>query len=184
MPKKFHLGWFTSFAVDEWNDTFGAGGSPWDGTFYVDLAKAMERACFDYLMIEDTLMLSEAYGGTSEAYLESAVMVPKHDPAPLAALIGAATTHLGIVSTLSTMAYPPPQALPARAPLLDARPYLQRSLRLEHRDERRGHGRAELRPGQVAAARIALRHGGGVSGARQRIVRLLAAGRRAHRSRA
>ena len=107
MAKKFHLGWFTSFAVDEWNDTFGAGGSPWDGTFYVDLAKAMERACFDYLMIEDTLMLSEAYGGTSETYLKSAVMVPKHDPAPLAALIGAATTHLGIVSTLSTMAYPP-----------------------------------------------------------------------------
>jgi FMN-dependent oxidoreductase (nitrilotriacetate monooxygenase family) len=34
-------------------------------------------------------------------------MVPKHDPAPLAALIGAATTNIGIVSTLSTLAYPP-----------------------------------------------------------------------------
>jgi FMN-dependent oxidoreductase (nitrilotriacetate monooxygenase family) len=105
--KKFHLGWFTSFAVDEWNDTFGSGGEPWDGSFYVDLAKAMERACFDYLMLEDTLMLSEAYGGTTEAYLKSAVMAPKHDPAPLAALVGAATTHLGIVATMSTMAYPP-----------------------------------------------------------------------------
>ena len=107
MPKKFHLSWFTSFAVDEWNEPFGSGGSPWDGSFYVDLAKAMERACFDYLMLEDTLMLSEAYGGTSEAYLKSAVMVPKHDPAPLAALVGAATTNLGIVATMSTMAYPP-----------------------------------------------------------------------------
>ena len=27
-------------------------------------AKAMERACFDYIMIEDTLMVSETYGGT------------------------------------------------------------------------------------------------------------------------
>jgi FMN-dependent oxidoreductase (nitrilotriacetate monooxygenase family) len=34
-------------------------------------------------------------------------MVPKHDPAPLAALIAAATTKMGIVATLSTMAYPP-----------------------------------------------------------------------------
>ena len=34
-------------------------------------------------------------------------MVPKHDPAPLAALIAASTDKMGIVSTLSTMAYPP-----------------------------------------------------------------------------
>ena len=34
-------------------------------------------------------------------------MVPKHDPAPLATLIAAATSRLGVVATLSTMAYPP-----------------------------------------------------------------------------
>ena len=40
-------------------------------------------------------------------YLKKAIMVPKHDPAPLATLIAASTTRLGIVATLSTMAYPP-----------------------------------------------------------------------------
>jgi hypothetical protein len=51
MPKKFHLGWFTNFTVDEWNDPFAAGGGkPWNGKYYVEMAHALERACFDYLM--------------------------------------------------------------------------------------------------------------------------------------
>ena len=75
--------------------------------FYVDMAKAMERACFDYIMIEDTLMISDAYGGTTEAYLKNAIKGPQHDPAPLAALIGANTSRMGVVATMSTMAYPP-----------------------------------------------------------------------------
>jgi FMN-dependent oxidoreductase (nitrilotriacetate monooxygenase family) len=104
----FHLGWFTNFTVDEWNGTFASGGSPWDGKFYVDMALALERACFDYLMLEDKLIIPEAYGGTSEVYLKHALgMVPKHDPAPLAAVIGAATTKIGCVATLSTLGYPP-----------------------------------------------------------------------------
>jgi FMN-dependent oxidoreductase (nitrilotriacetate monooxygenase family) len=107
VPKPFHLAWFMNFAVDEWNAPFSAGGNPWSGEFYVDMALAMERACFDYIMLEDTLMLSEAYGGTSEAYLKYALMGPKGDPAPLAALLGARTSKLGVVATMSTMAYPP-----------------------------------------------------------------------------
>ena len=39
--------------------------------------------------------------------LKYALLAPKHDPLPLAALIAAGTTHLGVVSTMSTMAYPP-----------------------------------------------------------------------------
>lgn len=106
--KKFHLGYFTNFSPDEWNGPFSSGGSPWDGKFYVELAQALERACFDYLMLEDKLAISEAYGGTSEVYLKHALgMSPKHDPAPLAALIGGSTSHIGVVATLSTLAYPP-----------------------------------------------------------------------------
>ena len=105
--KPFHLAWFMNFTPDEWNKPFAAGGQPWTGEFYIDMAKAMERACFDYIMLEDTLMISETYGNSSEAYLKHAIMGPKHDPAPLAALIGANTTHMGVVATMSTLAYPP-----------------------------------------------------------------------------
>jgi long-chain alkane monooxygenase len=39
--KRFHLGWFMNFALDNWNSTFSSDGKPWNGGFYVDMAKAM-----------------------------------------------------------------------------------------------------------------------------------------------
>jgi long-chain alkane monooxygenase len=58
-------------------------------------------------MLEDTLMIADAYGDSTETYLKYALMGPKMDPAPQAALIGAATRNMGVVATFSTMAYPP-----------------------------------------------------------------------------
>jgi FMN-dependent oxidoreductase (nitrilotriacetate monooxygenase family) len=107
MPKRFHLGWFCNFSSGEWNHPFASGLPPWDGKFFVEMAQAMERACFDYIMLEDTLMVSEAYRGTAEATLHYALQAPKHDPLPLAAMIASQTRHLGVVATMSTMAYPP-----------------------------------------------------------------------------
>src|SRR5712671_5691936 len=107
LPKRFHLAWFTNFTAGAWDATFTHGGSPWDGKFYVEFAQALERACFDYIMLEDTLMVSEAYRGTAEAALKYGLQVPKHDPVPLAAMIAAATSRLGVVATMSTMAWPP-----------------------------------------------------------------------------
>jgi FMN-dependent oxidoreductase (nitrilotriacetate monooxygenase family) len=105
--KRFHMGWFMNFTTNEWNVPFGNDGMPWNGKFYIEMAQAMERACFDYIMIEDTLMVSEAYGGNSEVYLKYATMAPKHDPAPLAAIMAAATSKMGVVATMSTTFYPP-----------------------------------------------------------------------------
>lgn len=106
--KKFHLGWFMNFTADLWNGPFENGGTPWNGGFYVEMAQAIERAGFDFIMVEDKLSVSEAYGGSAEMVLKHAVgMVPKHDPAPLAALMAAGTSNLGIVITLSTLGYPP-----------------------------------------------------------------------------
>jgi FMN-dependent oxidoreductase (nitrilotriacetate monooxygenase family) len=105
--RKFHLGWFMNFTPDEWRESIGQGGLPWDGRFYVEMAQTLERACFDYIMIEDKLMVSETYGGSRELGLRGGVMVPKHDPVPLAVAMGMATRHLGVVATMSTLAYPP-----------------------------------------------------------------------------
>ena len=105
--KRFHLGWFMNFTPDEWRTPFGNGGTPWDGKFYVEMAQTLERACFDYIMIEDKLMVPQAFGGSTELSLRNAMMVPKHDPAPLAVAMGMATSRLGVVATMSTLAYPP-----------------------------------------------------------------------------
>lgn len=108
MTRRFHLGWFTNFTPDEWNGPFSNGGTPWDGKFYVEMAQALERGKFDYIMLEDKLAVSESYGGTSEGYLKHALgMAPKHDPMPLATLMGAATSRIGVVATMSTLGYPP-----------------------------------------------------------------------------
>jgi FMN-dependent oxidoreductase (nitrilotriacetate monooxygenase family) len=105
--KRFHLGWFTYFGQNAWNEPLGSGPDPWTGDLHLDLARACERACFDYMLIEDTLSIPFAFKDSMETYLKHGIMVPKHDPVPLTAILGAATRHLGLVTTLSTMAYPP-----------------------------------------------------------------------------
>ncbi|MGU3503257.1 NtaA/DmoA family FMN-dependent monooxygenase [Mycobacterium sp. C31M] len=105
---KFHLGWFANFCIDAWNDPWGStGGKDWSGDFYMELAQHLERARFDYLLLEDKLMVSDAYGGTYERELKHALHSPKHDPAPLIPLLGHVTDRLGLVVTLSSTFYPP-----------------------------------------------------------------------------
>ena len=129
----FHLGWFMNFTPGEWDHSMAAGGAPWDGRFYVDMAQALERACFDYIMIEDTLMVSETYGGSAEAGLKYAQMVPKHDPSPLAALISAGTRALGRGGDILHTGL---SALHAGAAMLDPGSHRRRPIWLEHRHQR------------------------------------------------
>ena len=107
MPKQFHLAWFTNFTAGNWDGTFSHGGSPWDGRFFVDMAQALERACFDYVIYEDKLLVPEAHRGSTETTLKYAQQVPKHDPVPLATMVAAMTSHIGVVPTMSTLAWPP-----------------------------------------------------------------------------
>src|ERR1700738_5496567 len=58
-------------------------------------------------MYEDKLWVPEGYRGSTETLLKYAHQVPKHDPVPLAAMVAAATSHLGVVPTMSTLAWPP-----------------------------------------------------------------------------
>src|ERR1700736_207084 len=93
MAGNFHRGWLLNFVADEWNGNWGDGGRDFTGDFYVEMAKDLERAQFDYVLIEDKLMVSTAYGGTMEHDLKHGVN-PKHDPVPLAVLMPHAHTRL------------------------------------------------------------------------------------------
>jgi FMN-dependent oxidoreductase (nitrilotriacetate monooxygenase family) len=109
MTKKFHLGWFMNFIPPDWESEWASPDvTDWaNGRFHVDMARSMERACFDFMMIEDTVMVADAYGGTMEGSLKNAIFAPKHDPVPLAVQVAVNTTHLGVVATMSTSFYPP-----------------------------------------------------------------------------
>ena len=106
-----HLGWFVGrgYSVHGWKqDWWGEEATDWTNpAIYVALAQALDRACFDYMMIEDGSLVPDAYGGVSDAYLRHAVTVPKADPMPLVPLLGQATTGLGIIATMTTAFYPP-----------------------------------------------------------------------------
>jgi hypothetical protein len=73
MTDMFHLGWFLNFVADEWNGNWGDGGRDFTGDFYVEMAKDLERAKFDYVLIEDKLMVSTAHGDTMESWEPDAI---------------------------------------------------------------------------------------------------------------
>lgn len=110
MPKPFHLGWFLhGSSAQAWGEPWtGAIGRDWRvPELFCDMARALERACFDYLLIEDSSYIGESFGGSREIYLRNGLSVPRQDPSVIATLMAAATSKIGIVPTLSTFAYPP-----------------------------------------------------------------------------
>ena len=106
----FHRGWcLQGSSVQAWGEPFtGAIGRDWrSAEFFVDIARALERARFDYLLIEDSSYVGESYGNSREIYLTGGLSTPRQDPSVMATLMAAQTSRLGIVPTLSTFAYPP-----------------------------------------------------------------------------
>lgn len=108
----FRLGWFGNLAAPEWKTPFSGNDSTTDYfnlKFYKDMVQNLERAGFDFLMIEDSLMVSDIYQGTAELELKHARYAPKMDPIAAAAALAAVTEHIGIICTASTTFYHPYQ---------------------------------------------------------------------------
>jgi FMN-dependent oxidoreductase (nitrilotriacetate monooxygenase family) len=109
MIRTMTLGWFVNYMPTGWNRPWaGPSATAWqDGHFYIDMARALERSAIDFVMLEDSSVVPENYGGDMTAEFMATVKAPKHDPLPLAAAISQATERLGIVTTMSTSLYPP-----------------------------------------------------------------------------
>jgi FMN-dependent oxidoreductase (nitrilotriacetate monooxygenase family) len=105
----FHMGWFLSYDVHSWRDTWaGRGATEWvSPDFYIDMSRALERAGFDYLMFEDGSFVPDSYGSSPDYFLRNASAVPKHDPLTLLATLARATTNIGLIATVTTSFYPP-----------------------------------------------------------------------------
>jgi FMN-dependent oxidoreductase (nitrilotriacetate monooxygenase family) len=107
----FHLGWFIGkgYSPHSWNAAWsGTIGADWmEPDLYMDLARSLERVCFDCLIIEDGSFIADAYQNSPEWYLRNAFSVPKSDPMPLVPLLAYVTKRIGIVATITTSFYPP-----------------------------------------------------------------------------
>ncbi len=109
--RPFHLAWFLSqgYGPKTWRGHWpGSDVARWMmPDLFIDLAKGMERACFDYMIIEDSSNLPYTYKGSHDTYLKYAASTPKLDPAVLVPYLAQHTKHLGLVPTLSVSEYPP-----------------------------------------------------------------------------
>jgi FMN-dependent oxidoreductase (nitrilotriacetate monooxygenase family) len=106
----FHLGWFLQgSSVQAWDEPWtGNIGQDWmQPHLFTDLARSLERACFDYILLEDSSYVGEAYGGSREIYLKNGLSTPRQDPAIVATLLFAATQRIGIATTLATFTHHP-----------------------------------------------------------------------------
>ncbi|NHI17686.1 NtaA/DmoA family FMN-dependent monooxygenase [Microbacterium excoecariae] len=106
---RVHLGWFTNFLPPSWNRTWsGRAADTWaSGQFHINVARRLEEGCLDYLLLEDSSYVSNAYGGEFELELRQMSRAPKHDPMPLVAAMARETRHLGLVATANTTYYSP-----------------------------------------------------------------------------
>lgn len=107
---RFHLAWFLQ------GSSIQAWGEPWTGNIseewmsadmFLDLVRSMERACFDYILVEDSIYIGQNWKDSRDIFLEGGICVPRQEPSVVATLMAAATKRLGIVPTLSTFAYAP-----------------------------------------------------------------------------
>ena len=107
--RTMHLAWFLSYAVQAWGQPWaGRPGTEWvTPELYVDAARSLERAGFDYLMFEDGSFVPDAYGSSMEWALAHGAAAPKHDPLPLVSMISRETEHIGLIATITTSLYPP-----------------------------------------------------------------------------
>ena len=105
----FHLAWFTPFKTPAWKSPWAADTAhTWfNGQYFVDMARNLERAGFDFMMFEDSTLVSNTYGQSQENDLKHALHAPKGDPVPLLPMLAAATRHMGFIATMSTSFYPP-----------------------------------------------------------------------------
>jgi FMN-dependent oxidoreductase (nitrilotriacetate monooxygenase family) len=106
----FHLSWFLQ------GSSIQAWGAPWTGNIVqdwmsadvmLDLARSIDRACFDYMLVEDSIFIGETFGNSRDFFLEKGMSVPRQEPGMVATLMAGVTKHVGLVPTLSTFSYAP-----------------------------------------------------------------------------
>ncbi len=76
-------------------------------TYWVDLAKTLERGKFDFLFFADVLAPYDLYRGNRDAAISTGMQTPVNDPAVLIPILAHETEHLGFVLTENILQEPP-----------------------------------------------------------------------------
>jgi len=74
----------------------------WSLDYWAEVARILERGCFDMLFFADGYNLWDRYKGSAETALRYGVQYPKHDPVPLIGHLAYVARRLGFGVTYST----------------------------------------------------------------------------------
>ena len=85
---------------------------------WADLARTLERGCFDTVFLADVLGVYDVYGGGPDAAVRNAAQVPVNDPMLVVPAMAAVTQHLGFGVTGIT-SFEPPYSFARRMSTLD-----------------------------------------------------------------
>src|SRR5271163_3774787 len=83
MPTPFHLAWFLQgSSIQAWGDNWtGNISEEWMvPDMFLDLARSCERACFDYLLLEDSIYVGETWQASRDIFLRNGMSVPRQEP--------------------------------------------------------------------------------------------------------
>ncbi|MET9384411.1 LLM class flavin-dependent oxidoreductase [Streptomyces sp. NPDC002928] len=89
-----------------------------DLSYWTDLARLLERGCFDSLFIADVLGVYDVFQGGPEPAIVDAAQIPVNDPLLAVSAMAAVTEHLGFGLTVSST-YEQPYALARKFSTLD-----------------------------------------------------------------
>jgi hypothetical protein len=106
MPKMLHFAWFGAPGAHYWNAPASRIYDWRRGDLYMDIARLAERAFMDMVLFADLPAVPFAYQGSNDTYVRNGDECHL-DPAPILAMMGGATRHIGLGATLSTSLYPP-----------------------------------------------------------------------------
>ena len=104
--KKFHLAWFGNAGPSGWRKPSGQLFNWQQADIYMEIARLCERAKFDMVLFADTLAVPAVLGGSCDWSVQHGHFITL-DPAPIIAMMGAVTRHVGLGCTLSSTFYPP-----------------------------------------------------------------------------
>lgn len=116
MPKQIHLNAFTQCSIchhskGQWKHPLDRSSSGYkDVDYWVDLARTLERGCFDTLFLADVHGTYNVYKGSRDAAVRHAVQFPSNDPTLVISAMAYATQHIGFACTYSTTYFAPYQA--------------------------------------------------------------------------
>jgi FMN-dependent oxidoreductase (nitrilotriacetate monooxygenase family) len=114
----FDMNCVSHLSAGLWTHPRDRGHTYKDLSYWLELAKLLERGKFDGIFLADVLGVYDVYGGNANAALRQCAQIPVNDPVLVVPAMATVTEHLGFGVTC-TLSFEPPYQFARRMSTLD-----------------------------------------------------------------